>query len=70
MKRLAKFATSWWLSGVALAAAGVIVARLAAPAFGGAARPVVEIAGELLALGGLAVIAIGVSRRVHQGSAR
>jgi len=70
MKRLAKFATPWWLGGVALAAAGVIVARLAAPAFGGAARPAVELAGELLALGGLAVIAVGVSRRVQQGSAR
>jgi len=69
MKRFAHLATPWWLGGVTLAAAGVIVARVVAPALGATAQPVAQIAGELLALCGLAVISIGVSRRVHRGPA-
>ncbi len=69
MKRFGNLATPWWLGGVALAAVGVILVRIAAPSFAGVARPVLEIAGQLLALGGLGVIAVGVSRRVHRGSA-
>jgi uncharacterized membrane protein YdcZ (DUF606 family) len=68
MRRLGNLATPWWMGGVALAAAGVIAARVAAPALGGAAQSTVAIAGQLLALGGLAVIAVGVSRRVHRDS--
>ena len=66
MKCLGNLATPWWLGGVALAAVGVILVRIAAPSLGGASRPVVEVAGQLLALGGLVVIAFGVSRRVHR----
>ena len=69
MMPFAKLATPWWLGGVALAAAGVIVARVVAPALGATARPVVEVAGELLAFGGLAVIALGLSRRGHRDPA-
>jgi drug/metabolite transporter (DMT)-like permease len=68
MKRFGNLATPWWLGGVALAAVGVILVRIAAPFWGGAARPIAEIAGHLLALGGLTLIAVGVSRRVHRSS--
>lgn len=53
MKRLAKFATPWWLGGVALAALGVIVVRVASPAIAATAQPAAKLTGELLALGGL-----------------
>lgn len=66
MRRLEKFATPWWLGGVALAAVGVILVRIAAPSLSGATRPVMEITGQLMALGGLVVIAFGVSRRMHR----
>lgn len=66
MNRWAKLATPWWLVGIGLAAVGVVLTRLAAPAFALPERPLVQVAGELLALGGLAVIAWGVSRRVRQ----
>lgn len=66
MKRWAKLATPWWLGGIGLAAVGVVLTRLAAPTFALAERPLVQVAGELLALGGLGVIAWGVSRRVRQ----
>lgn len=69
MKPFARLANPWWLGGVALAATGVIVARIGAPALGASAQPVVEVVGELLALGGLAVIALGVGRRVQRDSA-
>jgi hypothetical protein len=57
------------LGGVALAALGVVLARVVAPGLAGTARPLAEIAGQLLALAGLIVIACGVSRRVHHGPA-
>jgi hypothetical protein len=63
MKRLAKFATPWWLGGVALAALGVIVVRVASPAIASAVQPAAKLAGELLALAGLLVIARGLNRR-------
>jgi len=69
MMPFAKLATPWWLGGVALAAAGVIVARVVAPALGATAQRAVEVAGELLAFGGLAVIAFGMSRRRHRDPA-
>lgn len=66
MSRLARFATPWWLGGTALAAVGILVTRIAAPALDAPARPLVQVAGELLALGGLLVIAYGVSRRMRR----
>lgn len=69
MRRLRHFATPWWLAGIILAAVGVLLARFAAPGLGERARALTALAGELLALGGLVVIAIGVSRRVHRDTA-
>lgn len=66
MSRAARFVTPWWLGGIALAAGGVLITRVAAPALEAPARPLVQVAGELLALGGLLVIAWGISRRVRR----
>lgn len=66
MKRLARLTTGSWLGGSALAAVGVVVTRIAAPRLDLPVRPLVQVAGELLAIGGLVVIAWGVSRRVRQ----
>ena len=69
MKRFAHLVTPAWLIGLVLAGAGIVLARFVAPALAGAWQPGVKVAGELIAFGGLLVIAAGVSRRVHRGSA-
>ncbi|MBI5690875.1 MAG: hypothetical protein HZC55_12370 [Verrucomicrobia bacterium] len=68
MKRLAPLNTPAWRLGLALAAAGVLLARLVAPRFSSSAQPGLALVGELLALAGLAVIAAGVSRRIRGGA--
>jgi hypothetical protein len=68
MSRYRHLLTPGWVGGVVLAALGVILARLVAPAAAGTLRPWLEAAGKLIALGGLFVIAAGVSRRVRGGS--
>ena len=67
MSRIARFVTPWWLGGVALAAGGIMIVRVAAPTLDPPTRPLAQIAGELLALAGLLVIAWGISRRVRGG---
>lgn len=69
MTRLARLATPAWIAGLSLAATGVAAARGVTPALAPAWQPVVRLAGELLALIGLLVIAFGISRRVHRSSA-
>lgn len=69
MKRFGPLLNRWWLGGGALAAAGLVVTRVIAPALEGAARSKMALGGELLALGGLAVIAMGISRRANRPSA-
>ena len=63
MKPFARFTTPVWLGGLAIAGAGVLLARLVAPALAGPWQPVVKVAGELVAFGGLLVIAGGLSWR-------
>lgn len=54
-----------WLAGLALATLGVAVNRLLAPAFpAGQLRAAIALSGELVALAGLAVIALGIRRRL------
>lgn len=65
MRGLAKFSSPTWLVGVGLAIAGVSVARWVSPALAMPARSATEFAGEILALGGLGVIAWGISRRAR-----
>ncbi len=59
----------YWVSGLLVAGAGIVAVRWIAPGFEGAARLVLTVGGELLALSGLLVIAIGVRRRVAAASA-
>lgn len=55
----------WWIAGLALALAGVIAVRVAAPRLDDPVRAAVSAGGQLLALAGLVVIAFGVHRRAH-----
>ena len=70
MKRFTQLATPWWIGGVILAMTGVLLARLGGSATTGGGRALATVAGQLLALGGLIVIALGVSRRVHRDTSR
>ena len=58
-----------WLAGIALAAVGVVVARLLAPAFDVRLRAALALLGELTALAGLYVIVLGIRRRLRLASA-
>lgn len=57
----------FWLAGLALAVVGVALAREVAPRLGDAerARALVALAGEIAALAGLFVIALGIRRRAR-----
>jgi hypothetical protein len=54
-----------WLTGLALAAIGVLGARVLAPALADQARLACTLGAQGLALSGLLVIALGVRRRVR-----
>jgi len=55
----------YWISGTFAALGGAGLTRWVAPGLDGGARLGCTVAGQLLALAGLAVICLGVSRRVH-----
>jgi hypothetical protein len=65
MNRFAILTAPHWTAGVSLAIAGVLLARLGVPALPAEWRTLGKAAGELLAFGGIGVIAWGVSRRVR-----
>jgi hypothetical protein len=54
-----------WLTGLLLACAGVAITRILAPGCGRSLRAGLTLAGQLTALGGLLIIALGIRRRVH-----
>jgi hypothetical protein len=54
-----------WIIGTAVAFAGVLVTRLVAPHFVHPARAWLAVIGELGGLAGLAIIALGVRRRLR-----
>lgn len=58
----------FWISGIAIALAGVVVARAVAPLADGTDRIVLTVGGQLLALGGLFLICLGVRRRIKSAS--
>jgi hypothetical protein len=58
-----------WLAGLALAVAGVVVARVIAPTFDARPRAALALLGELTALAGLYVIVLGIRRRLRLASA-
>lgn len=55
-----------WIAGIATAAAGVLLARVVAPSLDGVASVLVNVGGQLLAVGGLFIICLGVRRRIKQ----
>jgi hypothetical protein len=55
-----------WIVGTALAFAGVTVARLVAPGLEGRSRAGVALFGQLVALGGLLIIILGIRRRLQR----
>lgn len=57
-----------WLAGLALAAVGVVSARLLAPALPAVPGSIVAFLGQMTALSGLLVIALGVRRRVRSAA--
>lgn len=54
-----------WLLGLALAALGVLIARVVAPGLDSRAGAACALTGQLLALAGLLVIALGIRRRLR-----
>lgn len=54
-----------WIAGTAVAIGGVLLARFVAPHTAGAFRVTLTVGGQLLALGGLFIICLGVRRRIQ-----
>ena len=57
-------ARRYWIAGIVIALIGVFLARVVAPHFDNQTGVMLTVAGRLLGMGGLIVIAIGISRRV------
>lgn len=57
----------YWVAGVVTAGIGVMLARIVAPRATSSLRMSVILAGQFLAIGGLTLVAAGVSRRVKRG---
>jgi hypothetical protein len=59
----------FWVVGILVALGGVGLARAIAPLSAGHLRVALTVGGQLLALGGLLIISVGVSRRVRAPAA-
>ncbi len=55
----------FWIAGAAVAFSGVVLARGLAPHLDGASRIAFTVGGQLLALGGLYIICLGIRRRIQ-----
>jgi uncharacterized membrane protein YidH (DUF202 family) len=64
MKRASIFTAYWWL-GTAIASAGVALTRWVAPTLERNLQASATLSGQLFALLGLFVIALGISRRLR-----
>ena len=69
MKAIAASARSW-VAGTLVAFAGVALARFVAPSLSGTERLGTTLTGQLLALGGLFIICLGVRRRIRLAADR
>jgi len=56
-------ARRYWIAGIATSLIGIVLARVVAPHFADKAGVIVKFLGQLLAIIGLFIIAIGVNRR-------
>lgn len=65
MKSAPRASTRHRLAGLALAAAGVVLARFVAPALAPEFRAIAALAGTMIAASGLLVIALGVRHRMR-----
>ena len=57
-----------WIAGIALAFVGVVLNRIAAPAFTGTPHILLAASGQILGAGGLLVIALGIRRRIKNST--
>ncbi len=56
----------YWIGGAVMAAVGVLLARVVGPHVAPSLRIAVTLGGQLLALSGLLLICVGVSRRLKR----
>lgn len=56
----------FWLAGSAVATLGVMLARVVGPSLDGRVKIYVTAGGQLLAVGGLLILCLGVRRRIKQ----
>lgn len=68
MTPFARFLNVYWVGGIATAFLGVLVARFIGPLFDGNTRLYLLLAGQLLAISGLFIIALGIRNRVKKAS--
>lgn len=69
MSSALRAAAPHWITGLALAVTGVAIARLFAPTCATTqTQALVAVTGELTALAGLAVILLGIRRRLHSAA--
>jgi drug/metabolite transporter superfamily protein YnfA len=61
-----KASARYWIAGTALAFAGVAVARVVAPGYEARTRAALALTGQLVALAGLAIILLGIRRRLSR----
>lgn len=69
MKRLAPLLNRYWAAGLALACLGVVLARWAAPQMSTKWGAWTAVLGQITAIAGLFIIAVGIQRRIHRASA-
>lgn len=60
---------NYWIAGILLAIAGVLLARVVAPGLEGKTRSAVALAGQLIAVGGLVTISFGIRKRLASSPA-
>jgi hypothetical protein len=69
MKVFGNLARATWLAGIATSMSGVALARMLAPSLDKPLRLYTTVGGQILALAGLFIIAVGVRNRIRKASA-
>ncbi len=59
-------ARRYWISGIIIALVGIALARVVASHLDPKAAAIAKVVGQLLALGGLLIIALGIKRRTTE----
>jgi len=58
----------YWITGIVIAVIGVLLSRVIAPRFDTRVGELLKASGRLIGMGGLVVIAIGLSRRAKSAA--